>query len=371
MSQPRRSFYVILPVFAVLLTLLLAELAFSLIFPVPFSLEKNMYFEPNSYTGYRHRPNAVGAYLNGVEAMANSRGHRDEEVVAPKPDGTFRILMIGDSFTVGANVEQAEAFPQVLERLLSQNRTRSVEVVNAGTGGWSPFQYAQYLEHYGDELQPDLILVGFFVGNDSYVDRFRVEDTLTAVLGRRVSREKALGWWGVIKVFLYEHSHIARLTLTQSLEQHNFNREHCGDFNAVYLGLQERRLENHIATPSRDMQALLRANVTQIASMGRWSEQRGIPMAVFLFPDESQVNPLLRDAVVDAAVLQDYDFNQPQAALRVLFAEESVDWVDLLGVVRADERCLYMNDSHWIAAGHELVAEQMAKYLHSQNLPPE
>ena len=165
MSKARSSFYILIPLLSCVIAVLLVEAALALFYPIPFSLEKNMYFEPDPYTGFRNKPLSRGYYPNGIEANANSRGHRDAEVAVPKPEGVFRILAIGDSFTVGANVEAAEAYPEVIERLLNE-RGVNVEVVNAGTGGWSPFQYAQYYEHYGQEFEPDLILVGFFVGKN-------------------------------------------------------------------------------------------------------------------------------------------------------------------------------------------------------------
>ena len=117
MSAPRRSFYILLPLVSCLLAVLLVEVVLALFFPVPFSLEKNMYFENDPYTGFRSRPLGRGYYPNGVPANANSRGQRDDEVEIPKPEGVFRIMLIGDSFTVGANIEQADVYGQGLERL--------------------------------------------------------------------------------------------------------------------------------------------------------------------------------------------------------------------------------------------------------------
>ena len=51
-----------------------------------------------------------------------------------------RILVLGDSFTVGVGVAQDEIYPTVLETLLTARSGRQVDVVNAAVGGWSPFQ---------------------------------------------------------------------------------------------------------------------------------------------------------------------------------------------------------------------------------------
>ena len=364
MTEPRRSFYIVLPLIAVIATLLLAELAFRLVYPVPFSLEKNMYYEPDPHTGFRHRPLSEGSYLNGVPAIANSRGLRDDEVAVPKPDGLFRILMVGDSFTAGANVPQDDAYPQVLDQLLGD----SIEVVNTGTGGWSPFQYAQFVEHYGDEYEPDMVLLGLFVGNDIYVDRFAVEDTLTAVLGRRVSRKTGQGLWGGLKVWLYEHSHIARLALTQSFDTTDFARADCGDFDEVFVALQAGRVMNHLDRPTDDWLAVLEKNVGELTRVRDWAAARSIPFIVYVFPDENQLNPLLQDAVLKDKDRADYDFAKPQSLLKPLFTLNGIKAVDLTPAIAADSRCLFMNDTHWTAEGHALVAGAIRDHLRANYL---
>ena len=370
MSAPRRSFYFLTPLISVLLTLLLAELAFSVFAPVPFSLERNMYYESDPYTGYRHKPDAVGRYLNDVPAFANSRGQRDNEVAVPKPDGVFRIMTIGDSFTAGAGVSQDDAYPQVLERLLSTEEGR-IEVVNTGTGGWAPFQYAQYVEHYAAAFEPDLLLLGFFVGNDSYVETFAIDDTLTAVLGRRVSRETGSSPFGAIKVFLYERSHIARLLLTQGTNRVvDFSRTSCDAFGDYFLGVQRTRMANHVARPTAGQFDTLLRNVSEVARIKQWADQRSIPLLVFVIPDENQINSELQSVMWQRLNPDDYDFGNPQALLKPLFALLAIDWFDLRPVFLSDPRCLYMSDSHWTAEGHALVAEVIDEALRTGGYLP-
>jgi len=104
MGSPRKSFYVITLVFSAALTLLFIELCLAIFYPVPYSIERNMYFEADQNTGYRLRPNGVGHFQHGIAANANSHGHRDDEVNVSKRPDVFRIIMLGDSFTVGAGV---------------------------------------------------------------------------------------------------------------------------------------------------------------------------------------------------------------------------------------------------------------------------
>lgn len=87
----------------------------------------------------------------------NSLGLRDDEV-APKPPGTTRVVVVGDSYTFGYGVEASEAFPSVVEQLCAEGGW-PVDVVNAGIPSYSPtLEYLLLRERWAD-LQPDIVVL--------------------------------------------------------------------------------------------------------------------------------------------------------------------------------------------------------------------
>src|SRR5688572_12580659 len=98
--------------------------------------------------------------LNPEHPDISSQGLRDDEAVVPKPAGMRRILVIGDSVAYGSSVPRADAFPNRLERLLRQP-SRSVEVINAGVMGYTPYNELQYYLHGGKDFGADLVIVAF------------------------------------------------------------------------------------------------------------------------------------------------------------------------------------------------------------------
>jgi len=359
----RRRFYqVLLVLLECVLTLGAVELGLAIFHPVPYSIESNMYFEADPYTGYRLKPGGIGHYQMGISAVANSHGHRDVEIPLKKPAGVVRILVLGDSFTVGANVRQEEAYPKVLEKRLQSIYGPQIQVVNAGVGGWDPFQYAQYFEHYGQQFEPDLILVGFFVGNDTFSDLTSAGQLGTAILGHRVSKAATARPFIKLQVFLYEHSHLARMLLNRGpVTSSSFTRKQCDDFTEWYLAVQTSRMPNHLRS-SNTRRDKAQAPVNQI---GRIRDRAGdfVPVAVALLPDENQVNEALQKRILAAAELSGYDFKMPQSMLIEMFREIGIPTIDLLPAVLADNRCLYMNDTHWTPEGHELAASVIFENL--------
>ncbi|MEM9554597.1 MAG: GDSL-type esterase/lipase family protein [Acidobacteriota bacterium] len=364
-------FYVATPLLAALLTLAVVEASLVHFAPVPFASEHNLYYQADPVTGYRHRPHSQGRYARSL-GVINAHGHRDDETSRAKPPGVVRILALGDSFTAGANVDQDEPWPQVLEHLLRSRIDPRIEVINAGVGGWNPLQYAAEYEHRGRDFDPDLVVLGFFVGNDSYLEHRSVDEVRTAVHGRRVDRATADGVSLGLRIATYERSHLVRLLLNGGRLVPRANDlaiagepRDGGRWSDDFLDLVARRLpRNHgAATPER------RARMAPVAGhlerIRQLAVERGEPLFVLLIPDEVQVNAglathlrehLTRDSST-ADRVADLDLDMPQAMLHEMLGGEGLQIVDPLAAFRADPRRLFMNDTHWTPAGHRLAAE--------------
>lgn len=89
----------------------------------------------------------------------NNLGFRDEPMTIEKPEGTFRILLVGDSFMEGESVNLDQTAAQTLERELTETMGESIEVVNMGVMSYSPIIYQRVIEDKGLPLDPDLVIV--------------------------------------------------------------------------------------------------------------------------------------------------------------------------------------------------------------------
>src|SRR5262245_19902498 len=102
-----------------------------------------------------------------ITFTVNSLGLRDDEMASPeKPAGTYRVLALGDSFVLGYTVDRKDLFVDELEKVW-RAEGRRVDVINAGTEGYSTDQEVLWYDLQGRAFQPDLVLL-FPYENDLY-----------------------------------------------------------------------------------------------------------------------------------------------------------------------------------------------------------
>jgi len=106
----------------------------------------------------------------GIPVAINSSGLRSPETPYGKPEGTFRILNLGDSVAMGWGVRQEETYGQVLAGALNERSENGLryEVINAGVPGWNLENVLAYLKVEGLRYQPDLILLEVTIVNDIF-----------------------------------------------------------------------------------------------------------------------------------------------------------------------------------------------------------
>jgi len=115
--------------------------------------------------GWKLRPGASG-HWGEVEVEINEHGLRGPALARERAPDTLRILYLGDSVTFGYNLPSyREAFPHRVEDLLEERAGLAVETINAGVGGYSPWQYEAYLRTAGLAFEPDVVVVGFVLND--------------------------------------------------------------------------------------------------------------------------------------------------------------------------------------------------------------
>ncbi|MFQ5644126.1 MAG: GDSL-type esterase/lipase family protein [Thiogranum sp.] len=129
---------------------------------------QKLFVQYDELLGWSKIPGKNGNHVTSEYSIwekINSRGIRGPEYPYEKPEGEYRILVLGDSYTEGYSVGFESLFSELLKRDLNAGGGRRVEVINAGTGGYSTDQELLFFRHYGKKYNPDLVIL-MFAHND-------------------------------------------------------------------------------------------------------------------------------------------------------------------------------------------------------------
>ena len=100
----------------------------------------------DDFLGEKVKPNSAGH---------DSWGFRNKSV--PK---SADIITIGDSQTYGVSATANYSWPSILKEITQKN------VYNLALGGYGPMEYLYLLENKAIILNPSVVIVGFYTGND-------------------------------------------------------------------------------------------------------------------------------------------------------------------------------------------------------------
>ena len=276
-------------------------------------------------------PGVAYAPSYGVEYAINERGWRDD-TVARGPAGRL-VLALGDSVAFGQGVPFEQTFTEQLERLLEQaSGTGRVEILNTAVPGYNLDQYPILLKSLGDELAPDLVLVGLCKndvvsrGDLAHLRSF-VAKRLAPQHNWRVRVRRSFAWFHVLDG--------VRLRI-----QARFGLEppHAMAF------------ENNEIGPAHWEYSL--AALRRLAERAR---ERGVPLVIAAFPYR------------DEAETGEHRFGVDPLATSA--REAGAYWIDLLpAFARATtaQGTLFLDPVHPNARGHGVAARAVADFIASE-----
>ncbi len=129
-------------------------------------------WQPHPLLGWWHIPYSGGLFHNDfnefeTDVHINARGLRDREIGYDNPSHAFRVLSLADSFGESLQVPLEQTYHKQLESHLSASLGHPVEVINGGVGGWGTDQEAIFYLSEGFRYNPDIVLLAFFIRNDT------------------------------------------------------------------------------------------------------------------------------------------------------------------------------------------------------------
>ncbi|CAD0233083.1 MULTISPECIES: SGNH/GDSL hydrolase family protein [Planktothrix] len=134
-------------------------------------IEYKLYRIVDDERGWTYKPGDSGWYRFEGESYVtiNREGFLDREHTKVKPDNTFRIALLGDSFVAAREVPPEKAFASILERSLNGCDAmggKQVEVLKFGIAGYGTDQELITLRQKVGDYDPDLVILAIFTSND-------------------------------------------------------------------------------------------------------------------------------------------------------------------------------------------------------------
>jgi hypothetical protein len=380
-SRPKRAGQLLALLVSSLVALVAAEVFFRTFAPKRTSeVLAGQYpamFKASDYLPYRLRENYTGRLATSefdTRVRINSLGYRGEDFAVEK-GSRLRVLVIGDSFTFGWGVEDTDTYAFRLQQALAKRFPgRSVEVINAGFAAcYSPDTYYLYLKNEGLRLNPDLVIVGVFVGNDldsnaAFENEWVEQDAAGLPLRIRSRESQVVGNLLLPREipFRYRAPLVSRLHVFQAvadvwweLRPRLFGAAHVVSA-ALHAAQDDERVPfMYRLTYAERTEAVMQRVRTMFLGMKRLADSASIPLSFLVIPDRVQ---LADDAFAGLPA----EVGKPQRLLRELFEREGLGYLDLLPWLKtaAATRTIYFpGDAHWNVLGHELAAERLSEFV--------
>ena len=341
---------------ALLLAVLVIQPGVMLDFMLSSLLEsKTLLFIPDEDLGWRLKPLARDTWGN-VPVSINAKGLRGPELDYSKSandarqPSAKRVLYLGDSVTFGYGVEGYEnTFPYQTEAFLEQSTGLEIETINAGVGGYSPWQQLRFLESEGIRYGPDLIVVSFVL-ND---------------VTEKLSLTRFGGWSDGYQLNSTSGGKIERLLMRSGL--YKFGRKIYGRLQfgsdvqqgaaAAELATVRQLAEEPDSPRVREAWQITLANLRALV---RYARERQVPVLLAVFPFTFQ--------------FEDPEaYSAPQQVLIEFAKEEEIPVVDLLPrlAVLIEERGssteeYFWDGDHLTALGCRQVGRILAREIERQ-----
>lgn len=350
------------------LSLLAAELVVRMVRPQPrLVITPGGFYTADPPGRYRLSPGYRGRIYNRAEysntIRINQQGLRGGELEATDR-GSLRILTIGDSFVFGVGVEDTETFTALLAERSSDSGIET-EGLNAGIPAFGIPDAVSWMSRHGVALEPDLVIMAIFLGND-LVDASPDREEILLVDGLLVPGKSS----GGLKAWAYRHSHLY-VAIKGLLEQPGLMplRSRLGLGEPWKMRTLREEFGVYKTSAGRDLAPAIEATDAALGRLVDLARSESFRLISVLIPSEIQVDPERWEGGLASLGLDpdEYAPETPTRIFKTLLEKHDIPTLDL-GPVFAEglasgEDLYFRLDRHWTAMGHNVAAERLSEFL--------
>lgn len=326
---------------------------------------------------YRHHKLVADSYSRLEQEdfsyiqRVNKLGLRGRETTVEKPAGTYRILNLGDSFTMGKGVEDDQTFSVLLETQLNEVpgaacKGRKFEVLNGGVDSYAPILSNIELRRDLVALEPDVIVHNLDISDLTQEAAYRREAVFAAdgsVAAVPNARRKA-SLSNRMRDWIDQHLFFTRAMLFYAGKK-------LGDQEVSVRTVATRAHRELVAhtlagdTTPRDAQ--WRDVFASIDSIREFASQHGSEYVLSVYPWAHEISETEWIPGRYTYMSQDDEpSDRSLVTIRNMAQQRGIPLVEMHPVFRSysgTEKLYFDHDMHWTAAGHRVMAGGLADYL--------
>jgi hypothetical protein len=342
-------------------------------------------YQPDPMVGYIYQPNAK-AFESGREYYMsyniNSLGLRDREYDVNAKD-VFRVLLFGDSFSESHGLTLEESLPKQIEQNLQKEFDRKglqvkAEVVNISFGGYSPYHYWKSYRRWKSTFNPQLILIGFYMGNDFQCEdeniRYEIDDG--EIVGeylegdRRASQKKdsmrSIRKWlaqkselyVLMRNFFYYNEMIGLLTMQAKVQE------------------TTKQLQPYLVPEPKEVKKEREKCFGYLKRLKDEAAADGVPVALMTIPVKFEIDQYYLEQIIKTQRINPDALNldQPYKDLANFCGSVGIYYFDPREAMKKEtvvNNDLYFKyDGHWNAKGIETASLSVIRQWEKQKLLP-
>ncbi|MDO8495065.1 MAG: GDSL-type esterase/lipase family protein [bacterium] len=312
------------------------------------------FLKQDAVLGWTHVPNKKGWSVTReyrVPVQLNNFGLVGPDTSLEKPAETFRVAFVGDSFTEAFQVETEAAFPRVIEKRVN-DLGKKVETLNFGVTSYGTVKEDWVIKNSALRFNPDLIVLGYFVGND-FADNLAGDINPTAQFS---SRKK---FTNSVKLWFRNHS-VAYRWFLEKKSRNAFLSDPAPVFVPAIYGPNS-IFGSKYSSAAEEGMAKTKTYLKNISDILR---EQDINFLVLILPAKEQVHERLRSSEDS-----NLDWEKPNRMLKEFFEQEKIAYLDTLPTfqswakINPEGLAFFKFDGHPNETGHFLIAKGILNYL--------
>jgi lysophospholipase L1-like esterase len=319
---------ILLSVLSLTLTLIVLEVSFRVYkissqnnVKIAWSPPEDYWNQYDPVLGWRHIPNKIVQHAyRDIPVVINTQGVRAEKDYDLK---SRKILAVGCSFTFGHGVAGKDAWPQKLNDKLKSDGF-DYDVINMGVCAYGLDQQYLWFLDKREEFKPDIVILGLLTNTLDRVIKYRW------ITGQGKPRYKV-----VMNKLILTNVPVPRRVLPGNTYRNwesilfDSNKSYFADFIMKRLAFKiplNTKSEERLQITEKILQAFAE----------RCKENNSKFLVVLIFPEENVVRLLIKN---------------------------KIDFVDCSKSLIGKKGVFLEHDGHPSSYGHELIAEQVDKFL--------